>query len=124
MRIDTAFDFNGIPAFAVHGALSDHHRLIGSSGPSLLCITCMAKRDHQKRQRWSSRVIEDRDLTKLKNHLVGGAKKIRLYPEDLTSPWQSPLKFRKRPISYVGVRHACATEARIQLSFCASVLII
>jgi hypothetical protein len=30
--IDTAFGYNGIPAFSVHGALSDHHRLIRQFG--------------------------------------------------------------------------------------------
>jgi hypothetical protein len=29
---DTAFAINGIPAFSVHGALSDHHRLIRQFG--------------------------------------------------------------------------------------------
>ena len=32
MRIDTAYVDNGIPAFPVHGALSDHHRLIRQFG--------------------------------------------------------------------------------------------
>jgi hypothetical protein len=32
VRINTAFEHNGIPALAVHGALSDHHRLIRQFG--------------------------------------------------------------------------------------------
>jgi hypothetical protein len=32
MRNDTAFGINGIPAFSVDGALSDHHRLIRQFG--------------------------------------------------------------------------------------------
>jgi hypothetical protein len=32
VRIDTAFTPYGIPAFNVHGALSDHHRLIRQFG--------------------------------------------------------------------------------------------
>jgi hypothetical protein len=32
VRNDTAFATNGIPAFSVHGAPSDHHRLIKQFG--------------------------------------------------------------------------------------------
>jgi len=55
VRIDTASVNNGIPALSVHGALSDHHRLIRQFGAVPLMYYLFGETWSPTRQRWSSR---------------------------------------------------------------------
>jgi hypothetical protein len=94
----------------------------GSLGPSLLCITCMAKRDHQygRDNPFAWLTIETRMNLKKTTSSVDRSAYVatQIYPKDLKSPWQSHGTVRRQGVGSFELRRRCATWPQGRAKLC------